>query len=175
MQGSPYDDETRERVLALCAMPKMTPAKVARQTGIPRSTVYDWVNTARERSPEYIAEERENIRRMMRRAYNVAARVLEGMEAQSKAAKIEKAEIDRVLTKLLSDEELDDATRKKMVEIVRAYTGTSMAELSRVLRESMSVRGELESKLVGDEGENANEVHVQLTLVDPAKGQEHDA
>lgn len=167
MQGSKYDDETRERALAMCALPKMNAAKVAKELGIPRATVYDWQKTAQDNDPDFVAVRRNKIRSMMDKSYAVVGRVIDGLEKKSKAVKMEGAEIDRVLSKLAGDDALDDATRKAMIAIVRDYTGASMTDMMRVAKDGFALSETLEGKLAGKETESS-EVHVQLTLVDPA-------
>ncbi len=147
MQGSKYDDETRERALAMCAMPKMNPAKVAAAMGIPRATVYDWQKTAQETDPDFVAVRRNKLRRMMDKAYSVISRSLNGLETQSKAIELEKAEVDHVILRILADPELDDDTRSTITEIVRDYTGTKMTDLVKVMRETMEVQERLERQL----------------------------
>ena len=167
MQGSKYDDATREKALAMCAMPKMNPGKVAEKMGIPRATVYDWAKTAQENDPDFVAVRRNKIRAMMDKSYAAVGRVIDGIEKKSKAVKLENDKIDRVLLKLAGDAELDDATRKAMMQIVRDYTGTSMTDMVRVAKDGLGICDTLEGKLAGKETESS-EVHVQLTLVDPA-------
>lgn len=167
MQGSKYDDETREKALAMCAMPKMNPGKVAKKMGIPRATVYDWAKTAQENDPDFVAVRRNKIRAMMDKSYAAVGRVIDGLDKKSKAVKLENAEIDRVLLKLAGDGEIDDATRKAMMMIVRDYTGTSINDLVRVAKDGLGICDTLEGKLAGRETESSS-VHVQLTLVDPA-------
>lgn len=174
MQGSKYSDDVREKALAMCAMPKMNAAKVAAAMGIPRATVYDWQKTAMENDPDYVAVRRNKIRAMMDKSYAVVGRAIDGLEKQSKALKLEKTEIDRVMLKILSDGELDEETRTAMVKIVEAYTGTSMTDMVKVVKETMEMHDRLESRLAG-ESETASEVHVQLTLVDPAKERENES
>lgn len=169
MQGSKYSDDVREKALAMCAMPKMNAAKVAAAMGIPRATVYDWQKTALENDSDYVAVRRNKIRAMMDKSYAVVGRAIDGLDAQSKALKLEKTQIDKILLKILSDDELDENTREKMAEIVRAYTGASMTDVSKVARETLDMYDRLESRLSGESNETS-EVHVQLTLVDPAEG-----
>ncbi|MBS7224864.1 MAG: hypothetical protein KH050_05920 [Clostridiaceae bacterium] len=166
MQGSKYDDETRERALAMCAMPKMNPAKVAAAMGIPRATVYDWQKTAQETDPDFAAVRRNKIRAMMDKSYAVVGRAIDGLEKRSKAVKLESAEIDRILLKLAADEGLDDTTRKAITAIIRDYTGASMTDLMRVAKDGFAISETLERKLMGEDN-GAHDVHVQLTLVDP--------
>lgn len=158
MRGSKYDDETRERALAMCASPKMTAAKVAKAMGIPRATVYDWQRSAQESDPDFQAVRRNKIRSMMDRAYAVIGRSMDGLDAQSKALKLEKKEIDRVLLKILADGELDEETRKKMVQIVQEYTGTSMTEVVRVAKDTLAIFENLERKLSGEDADNVIQI-----------------
>lgn len=160
MQGSKYSDETREKALAMCAMPKMNAAKVAAAMGIPRATVYDWQKTALENDPDYVAVRRNKIRAMMDKSYAVVGRAIDGLDAQSKALKLEKTQIDKVLIKILSDGELDQDTREKMAEIVRAYTGASMTDVSKVARETLDMYDRLERRLTGESDGQA----IQITF-----------
>ena len=160
MQGSKYSDDVREKALAMCAMPKMNAAKVAAAMGIPRATVYDWQKTALENDPDYVAVRRNKIRAMMDNSYAVVGRAIDGLDAQSKALKLEKTQIDKILLKILSDGELDQDTREKMAEIVRAYTGTSMTDVSKVARETLDMYDRLERRLTGESDGQA----IQITF-----------
>lgn len=160
MQGSKYSDDVREKALAMCAMPKMNAAKVAAAMGIPRATVYDWQKTALENDPDYAAVRRNKIRAMMDKSYAVVGRAIDGLDAQSKALKLEKTQIDKVLIKILSDDGLDQDTREKMAEIVRAYTGASMTDVSKVARETLDMYDRLERRLTGESDGQA----IQITF-----------
>ena len=166
MTGSKYDDATREKALAMCASPKMTAAKVAAAMGIPRSTVYDWQRTAQENDPDFIAARRNKLRSLMDRAYAIVGRSLDGLDAQSKALRLEKKEIDRILLKILADNELDEETRRQMVQIVQEYTGTSMTDLVRVAKDTLGIFEKLEGKLTGEEQEHV----IQLTFAESSMG-----
>ena len=162
MRCSKYDNEIREKALALCLQPKMNPAKVAKQLGIPRATVYDWVKTANDNDPNYVAARRGRIRAMMDRTYAIVGRTLEGLEKQSKAVRLEKNEIDRVILKILTDCGLDDDISDDIVKIIRTYTGTSMTDLIKVARESLDMYDRFENKLGGGDAGGA----IQITFDD---------
>lgn len=163
MQGSKYTDAEREQALALCAVPKNTPAKVAKQLGIPKSTIYDWVKSAQDSDPDYVAVRRNKIRTMMDRAYAVAGRSIDGLDKQSKALKFEKSQIDKILIKILSDGELDDVTRETMAEIVKNYTGTSMTDMLKIAKESLAMSEKFEKYLSGEEESDCN---IQISFAD---------
>ncbi len=167
MQGSKYDDEIRERALAMALQPKTNPAKVAAALGIPRATVYDWVKTARDNDPDYVAVRRGKIRAMMDKTYSIVGRSLDGLEKQSKSVKLEKEQIDRVILKILTDGGLDDDTRDDIVKIVRAYTGASMTDLIKVARESLDMYDRLEGKL--NSGDNQDNM-IQISFDDAGLG-----
>lgn len=162
--GSKYDPETRERALAMCAAPKMNPGKVAKAMGIPRATVYEWVHAAQQDDEDYIAMRRGKIRSMMDRAYAIVGRSMDGLEKQSKALKLEKSEIDRVLLKICADGALDEGTRESIIKIVREYTGTSMTDMVKIVRETMGIYDKLEQQL-GDGSAGG----VQVTFDDGLK------
>lgn len=163
MQGSKYTDAQREQALALCAMPKNNPAKVAKELGIPRATVYDWVKSAQDSDPDYVAVRRNKIRSMMDRAYSVAGRSIDGLDKQSKALKLEKSQIDKVILKILSDGELDSVTRDMMTEIVKNYTGTSMIDMLKIAKESLAISEKFEQYLSGDK---ENDMNIQISFAD---------
>ncbi len=162
MKCSKYDNEIREKALALCLQPKMNPAKVAKQLGIPRATVYDWVRTAKDNDPDYVAARRGRIRAMMDKTYAIVGRTLDGLETQSKAVQFEKREIDRVMLKILTDNGLDDDTKDAIIKIIRQYTGTSMTDLIKVARESLDMYDRFENKLGGGDNGGA----IQITFDD---------
>ena len=96
MQGSKYTDEFRTNALALCAMPKKTITQVAKELNMPRATLYDWVKSAKDSDPDYVAVRRNKIRSMMDKAYSVVSRSIDGLEKQSKSLKLEINNIDKL-------------------------------------------------------------------------------
>ena len=163
MQGSKYDDAFRENALALCAMPKKTITQVARELGMPRATLYDWVKSAKASDPDYVAVRLNKIRNMMDKAYSVASRSIDGLDKQSKALKLEKSQIDKILIKILSDDGLDDVTRETMAEIVKNYTGASMVDMLKIVKESLAISEKFEKYLSGDEESDCN---IQISFAD---------
>ena len=149
MPGSKYTDEMREKALAMCASPNMNPTRVAKILNLPRATVYDWQRTAQE------------IKRMMDKVYRVVGRSVDGLDVQSRALTLEKSEIDRILLRILTSPQIDPDTAEAMVMIVKEYTGTSMTDMVKVMKECMDVHDKLDSQLHGGE---SNEI--QLTFDD---------
>ena len=163
MQGSKYTDEFRTNALALCAMPKKTITQVAKELNMPRATLYDWVKSAKDSDPDYVAVRRNKIRSMMDKAYSVVSRSIDGLEKQSKSLKLEINNIDKLLQKLASDDELDEDTRLKIIAIVKNYTGTSMTDIIKISKESLSMAEKFEKYLSGDEG---NDCNIQISFAD---------
>ncbi len=163
MQGSKYDDAFRANAVAMCTEPKMTPSKVAKKLGIPSSTVYDWYRTDKSSDPDLIAIRRNKLRNLMDKAYSVASRSIDGLDKQSKALKLEKSQIDKILIKILSDGELDDVTRETMAEIVKNYTGASMVDMLKIVKESLAISEKFEKYLSGDE---ENDCNIQISFAD---------
>lgn len=161
MPGSKYTDEMREKALAMCASPNMNPTRVAKILNLPRATVYDWQRTAQERDPAFVAARRLKIKRMMDKVYRVVGRSVDGLDVQSRALTLEKSEIDRILLRILTSPQIDPDTAEAMVKIVKEYTGTSMTDMVKVMKECMDVHDKLDSQLHGGE---SNEI--QLTFDD---------
>lgn len=160
IQGSKYDDALRAKAVAMCTNPKMNPAKVAKELGIPRSTVYDWYRSDQSSDPDLVAIKRNKIRNLMDKAYSVASRSIDGLDKQSKVLKLEKKQIDKALSKLLSDEELDDETRELMAEIVKNYTGTSMTDVMKISKESIAIAEKFENMLAGEKSNTGTSVNI---------------
>ena len=139
MQGSKYTDEFRANAVSMCAMPKKTITQVAKELNIPRATLYDWVRTAKDTDPDYASARRNKLRNLMDKAYSVASRSIDGLDKQSKILKLEKTQINKVISKLLSDDELDDKTRLLITEIIRNYTNTSMTDTVKISKESLAM------------------------------------
>lgn len=163
MQGSKYTDEFRANAVSMCAMPKKTITQVAKELNIPRATLYDWVRTAKDTDPDYASARRNKLRNLMDKAYSVASRSIDGLDKQSKALKLEKSQIDKILIKILSDGELDDVTRETMAEIVKNYTGTSMTDMLKIAKESLSISEKFEKYLSGEE---ENDCNIQISFAD---------
>ena len=63
---------------------------------------------------------------------------------------------------------------QRLQEIIADYSGVGLRELSGTLREVAARQEALEAQLL-DAPDAAPELHVQLTLVDPARGREDSA
>ena len=164
MQGSQYTDEFRENALALCAMPKKTITQVAKELGMPRATLYDWVKSAKASDPDYVAVRRNKIRNMMDKAYSIAARSIESLERQSKALKFNNQKLDQVISKLEDDERLDEQTIEKIKEIIKNYTDISMIDTMKVLKESLAISEKFENALSGEK--NNSDTNIKIYFAD---------
>lgn len=160
MQGSKYTDEFRANAVSMCAMPKKTITQVAKELNIPRATLYDWVRTAKDSDPDYAAVRRNKLRNLMDKAYSVASRTIDGLDKQSKILKLEKTQIDKVISKLLSDDELDEKTRLLMTEIIRNYTNTSMTDTVKISKESLAMAEKFENMLAGEKSNTGTSVNI---------------
>lgn len=165
MQGSKYSDEIRAKALAMCAMPKNNAAKVAKELGIPRATVYDWQATALENDPDFAAVKRQKLRALMDKSYKVLARSMDGLDNQSKALTIEKRKINKILKQIDKMAELDEETAAQLRAIVLDYTGVSMTDMVKIANACMEMHGKLDKQL-HDEGDSGG---VQITFADAAK------
>lgn len=172
-QGSKYDSATKEKALALIAS-GLSITKAAKQMGIPKSTVSDWWNTQNEGDEDAIAARREARRLSIMKCGKIVDGALAVLQKKVKAAGNECKEMDYILGVLsdkAKDDEIDltkeevDALRK----IIKDYTGTGVRELSSVVKEIAQQQLSMEQQLL-DAPDAAPEVHVRLTLVDPAAG-----
>ena len=160
MQGSKYTDEFRANAVSMCAMPKKTITQVAKELNIPRATLYDWVRTAKDTDPDYASARRNKLRNLMDKAYSVASRSIDGLDKQSKILKLEKPQINKVISKLLSDDELDDKTRLLITEIIRNYTNTSMTDTVKISKESLAMAEKFENMLAGEKSTTGTSVNI---------------
>lgn len=132
MQGSKYSDEQREQARALLAG-GMTVTATARAMRIPKQTISFWKAKLDEGDEDFKAARTEEKRRLVKRCYGIVQKSLTALDKRVGAALLETRDIDKVVLAIMTSGEIDAATAKRMVEIVREYTGTSMSELARVM------------------------------------------
>lgn len=172
-QGSKYDSATKEQALALIAS-GLSITKAAKQMGIPKSTVADWWNTQNEGDEDAIAARREARRSSIKKCGKIVDNALAVLQKKVTAAGNECKEMDYILG-VLSEKAQDDEIEltKQEVEslrnIIKNYTGTGVRELSSVVKDIAQQQLSMEQQML-DEPDDAPELHVRLTLIDPAKG-----
>lgn len=150
MQGSKYSDDLREKAVAMCAMPKMNPAKVAKELGIPRATVYDWYRTSQANDPDLIAIRRNKLRNLMDKSYSIATRTIDSLDKHSKILKMNNDNLNKIIEKLENDTQINNEIIKQMQEIIKNYADISIIDSVKILKESIAIAEKLEKNLDGD-------------------------
>lgn len=152
MARGKYDDATREQALAMCAKKGMTAAKVAKEMGIPRATVYNWVHTAEEQDEDFVAARREARRKLVKKAMGIVDDGLTAVGRQVRSAAEDRSRIDRLIAAVGADPYLDDDTRASIRTIVRDYAGVSMGDLTRAVKEAGAMESKFMDELLGKDG-----------------------
>lgn len=170
-RGSKYDARTKEQALALIAS-GVSITNAARQLQIPKSTVADWWNTQGDADEDAIAARREARRASILKCGRIVDKALMALDRKISAAGRECKDVDeglKVLRKAAKDGviALDEMDVKALQKIARDYTGVGLRELSGAVKDIAQQQAALETQLL-DAPDAAPELHVQLTLVDPA-------
>lgn len=152
MVGSKYSEEQREQALGMVAG-GFSAAKTGRLLGIPASTVSDWVRRASEDDEDFQAARREERAKMVNRAFKIVGKGMHGIEKQVTASVREKSEIDKVILRILTSPEIDEATAKMMAKIVREYSGVSLGDLTRATKTALDIHDQLESGMQEGDGQ----------------------
>lgn len=149
MMGSKYDDSIREKALAMVAG-GTSATKVAQAIGVPRSTVYDWIHTAQEADEDFLAARREARRRAVSKAWSGVEVGIGAISRQVRAANAERAALEKALTRLAGDGQLEEADRERLIRIAREYTGIGLRDLTHATRELYAMHNALDAELHGD-------------------------
>lgn len=173
LKGSKYTDEDRERALALISS-GMSATKAAEKLGFPKSTVCHWWNTQMQDDEDVVAKRMEARRGTVEKCGKIVDRALGAIGKKVTAAASECREVNdglKVLQKAAKDGVigLSEEDVKKLRGIVADYTGVGLRELSGSMKDVHALQQSLEAQLTDAESA-APELHVQLTLVDPAAG-----
>lgn len=172
LKGSKYTDEDRERALALISS-GMSPTQAAKKLGFPKSTVCHWWNTQMQDNEDVVAKRMEARRASVEKCGRIVDRALGAIGKKVTAAASECREVDdglKVLKKAAKDGviALSEDDVKKLKGILADYTGIGLRELSGSMKDVHALQQSLEEQML-DAPDAAQELHVQLTLVDPAK------
>ena len=146
--GSKYDPEIKERVLALYAS-GVNARKAAMQVGVPYSTALDWIHTAEEGDEDFVAARREAKRRAINKAWNSVQTGINAINRQVKAANRSRAEIDKVITKVLKRGDLEEADRELLMNIIKNYADVGIRDLTSATKAMFEMQDALESRLTG--------------------------
>ena len=170
-RGSKYDARTKEQALALIAS-GVSITNAARQLQIPKSTVADWWNTQGDADEDAVAARREARRASILKCGKIVDKALAALDKRVAAAGREARDMDeglKVLKKAAKDGVigLSEDEVKSLQKIVQDYTGIGLRELSGTVKDIAQQQLTLEQQLL-DAPDAAPELHVQLTLVDPA-------
>lgn len=150
MMGSKYDPEIKERVLALYAS-GVNARKAAKQVGVPYSTALDWIHTAQEDDEDFVAARREAKRRAINTAWNSVQTGINAINRQVKAANRSRAEIDKVITKVLKRGDLEEADHELLMNIIKNYADVGIRDLTSATKAMFEMQDALESRLTGAE------------------------
>lgn len=170
-QGSKYDGHTKEQAIALIAS-GVSITNAAKQMGIPKSTVADWWHSQGDADEDAIAARREARRASILKCGKIVDKALTTLDRKITAAGRECRDVDeglKVLRKAAKDGVigLSEDEVKSLQKIVQDYTGVGLRELSGAVKDIAQQQAALETQLL-DAPDAAPELHVQLTLVDPA-------
>lgn len=165
MQGSKYTDAEREKALALCAMPKKSITQVSKELGIPRTTLYDWVKSAKASDEDYMAVRRNKIRNIIDKVYSTITRSVDSLERQSKTLKLNNEKINKLIERLQNDERIDEQTVACMQDIIKNYTDISMLDTVKVIKESLAIAEKFENTL-SNNGESNSDMNIQISFAD---------
>lgn len=146
--GSKYDPEIKERVLALYAS-GVTALKASKEVGVPYSTALDWIHTAQEDDEDFVAARREAKRRAINKAWGTVQAGINAINLQVKAANRSRAEIDKVITKVLKRGDLEEADRELLMHIVENYHDVGIRDLTSATKAMFEMQDALESRLTG--------------------------
>lgn len=160
MQGSKYSDDLREKAIAMCAMPKYNPSKVAKELGVPRATVYDWYRTSQANDPDLIAIRRNKLRNLMDKSYSIATRTIDSLDKHSKILKMNNDNLNKIIEKLENDNQIDDKMKKQMQEIIKNYAGVGIIDTVKVLKESIAISEKFENALDGDKSNTDTNIRI---------------
>lgn len=149
--GSKYEPEVKERVLALYAS-GMTALKVAKQVGVPYSTALDWIHTAQDEDEDFVAARREAKRRAINKAWQSVQLGINAINRQVKAANRSRADIDKVITKIVKRGDLSEEDRKLLVEIIHNYADVGIRDLTGATKAMFEMQDALENRLNGGDG-----------------------
>ena len=173
MQGSYYSDETRQQFAALM-LTGLTASAAGKQLGIPRATACAWAQRLRDESDEYAAERELEKRKMVRKCMKIVRNTMGAIDRQVSAACRNRQQLEQGLDAIAraagaGSIDLSESEVLKLRNIVNDYTGIGVRDLTAVLKSVDEKQARLESQLGVRNEESAPEIHVQLTLVDPAE------
>ena len=177
-QGSKYDAAFKEQAIALVAS-GVSITNAAVRLRIPKSTLADWVHTQWDADEDAVSARRETRRASIRKCGRIVDKALGALDRKVTAAGRECRDVDeglKVLRKAARDGVigLEAKDVQRLQEIIADYSGVGLRELSGTLREVAARQEALEAQLL-DAPDAAPELHVKLTLGDPARGREDSA
>lgn len=146
MMGSKYSDAQREQALAML-VGGMSVTRVAAAMKIPKATISDWKRRAESDDEDFVAARREEREKLVAQSFKIVRKGLAGVEKQIGAAAREKAEVDKVILRILGDGGIDEQTRDMMVKIVRDYSGVGLGELTRATKDIFGMHEQLAAGL----------------------------
>ena len=97
---------------------------------MPYSTALDWIHTAQEDDEDFVAARREAKRRAINTAWNSVQTGINAINRQVKAANRSRAEIDKVITKVLKRGDLEESDRELLMNIIKNYADVGISDLT---------------------------------------------
>lgn len=164
MMGSKYDEETREKAIALVASGKSY-MQVSKIIGVPKSTVADWYNRRMEDDEDFLAARAEARRASIKKCGKIIDRAMNAIDlkvsAASRETKLVREGIE-VLRRAARDGyvSMTEDDVKKIREIIGEYTGVGLRDLSTTLKDIAAHQDKLERDVMGGDAVSA----VQVTL-----------
>lgn len=160
MVGSKYSEAQREQALGMVAS-GLSASKTAKITGIPRSTVADWVRRANADDEDFQAARREERVKMVEKSMKIVSKGMSGIDKQVTASLRDKAALDKVILRILTTDQIDEKTAADLTRIVREYSGVSLSDLTRATKTALEMHDTLESGLREQE-DNGQSVLVEF-------------
>lgn len=139
MMGSKYSDAVRDKVKALAASGTMTGAQISKAVNVPKATVYEWIQKAREGDEDFQAELAQKRRKRLDACFKIYDNALRATESQMKTALRDRKAIEQglqVIAKAARDGvlTLDEDDAKKLKSIVQGHTDIPLRDLTDTLK-----------------------------------------
>ena len=132
-KGKKYNDDIKEQALALLSVNNNV-GEVAKQLGLPYSTVYQWLHTPNEKDSEKIEKLRnENKEKFIKQSWDIIGKAQKLIDKRMNRAIEFENEIDALIDRIAIDDSLTDAEIKSIITKIKKLKLESATELSTVI------------------------------------------
>ncbi len=138
-QGKRYSDEIKEKALALLAVYDNNALKVAKELGLPYSSVANWKYDKKKeeelgKSEQELEQLRQdNKKQFINNAWDIISKAQNLLERRLNRAIECEDEIDRLIDELIEDDDLGEQQRKAILSKLKSLKLEDTRELSTVL------------------------------------------